>query len=368
MRKMYLLLTPIFLGLMFASCKTKVPTEQISEVEKLRQRLVAATGSYTLFGHQDAMAYGIGWKGEYMQSDVKKVAGSFPALFGWEIGHIGDSVNIDNVPFDSIRAYVQRIHEMEGIVTISWHARSPLSGSSSWDVDTLVVEHILPGAAYHDAFKAKLDLVADFLNSLKTNDGVKIPIIFRPWHEMNGEWFWWGEGHRTHEQYKQLFRYTIDYLKNEKLVDNILVAYSPDRMFDTPEEYLNWYPGDEYVDIMGVDNYWDFTQNRLDLVVKRLEIVADVAAAHGKIPAFTETGNERLSTPNWYTSNLLHVLNASEKTRQMAYVMVWRNHDTTHFYAPYPEHPQADDFRAFVASDNIVLLNELLELEKNNKK
>lgn len=356
----------ILVLLMVLGCSRQVQKSETNEVEQLRQRLVSASGNYILFGHQDDLAYGIGWTGEYMQSDVKRVTGSFPALFGWDLGHIGDSLNIDNVPFDSIHAYIVRAHEIGGISTVSWHASSPVDGASSWTVENPVVEKILNGASYNEAFKKQLDLVADFLNNLKTSDGRMVPVIFRPWHEMNGDWFWWGEGRCTRDQYKELFRFTIDYLKTEKNVSNILVAYSPDRIFENQEEYLNWYPGDEYVDIMGVDDYWDFSQNRLDLVVKRLEIVVDAASDHSKIPAFSETGDNALQTPNWYENSLLQVLNASDKTRSLAYVLVWRNGRTNHFYVPYEGHAESDNFRKFVAADNIVLLDELIEKEKNN--
>jgi mannan endo-1,4-beta-mannosidase len=66
----------------------------------------------------------------------------------------------------------------------------------------------------------------------------------------------------------------------------------------------------------------DFKQNRLDLIVIRLGIIADLSKEKGKISAFTEKESDQLKIDNWYTSNLLQVLNASEKTRSVSYIMV----------------------------------------------
>ena len=118
---------------------------------------------------------------------------------------------------------------------------------------------------------------------------------------------------------------------------NFLAAYSPDRNFQTEEEYLTLYPDDDIVDILGIDNYWDLQspEGRRD-AIKKLEIVANYALKTGKIAAFTETGSDKLLNDKWFTEMLGYVLNASSLTRQIVYVMVWPNHDLSHFYVPYP--------------------------------
>ena len=140
---------------------------------------------------------------------------------------------------------------------------------------------------------------------------------------------------------------------------NFLAAYSPDRNFQTEEEYLTLYPDDDIVDILGIDNYWDLQspEGRRD-AIKKLEIVANYALKTGKIAAFTETGSDKLLNDKWFTEMLGYVLNASSLTRQIVYVMVWPNHDLSHFYVPYPEHPAAVNFRTFTDQQHVWLLNE----------
>jgi mannan endo-1,4-beta-mannosidase len=360
--KLYLLLA-VFI-ILSSGCNRSARNETKPELstEKLRNTLASLAGQHTLIGHQHALSYGVGWKGIHDYSDIKGVTGSHPAVFGWDIGHIGDSLNIDGVPFDSIREGIILAHKAGGINTISWHARNPITSASSWDQASGAVSKIVSGGGDQQKFEQMLDLVADFLQSLEI-DGEKIPVIFRPWHEMNGSWFWWGSDHCSTEEFIALFRHTVDYLRNTRSIDNILVAYSPDRMFSNAEEYLTWYPGDEYIDILGLDNYYDFILGRLDLVVQRLGIVSDVAMEKKKIAAFTETGCDRITTSEWFTKNLLHVLKANEKTRRISYVLLWRNADTSHFYVPFPGHSQAKDFITFASDKHLLLLNEFNEFQ-----
>ena len=82
-----------------------------------------------------------------------------------------------------------------------------------------------------------MDNAANFLTDLKGSDGKQIPIIFRPYHELNGGWFWWGVDSTTTEEYVKLFRYTVDYLKNVKKVHNLIYVFNTNT-FQTAKEYM----------------------------------------------------------------------------------------------------------------------------------
>ncbi|KFI58580.1 glycoside hydrolase family 26 protein [Bifidobacterium cuniculi] len=87
-------------------------------------------------------------------------------------------------------------------------------------------------------------------------DGTAVPIAFRPLHENNGSWFWWGATHASTAEYKELFRYIVDYLRDAKGVHNLPYAYSPTGSFNgDPTNYLATYPGDAWVDLLGYDQY-----------------------------------------------------------------------------------------------------------------
>lgn len=377
------ILTAILLALTIISCASEQDQGKKS-AQQLLKSLKKSSKKGILFGHQDDLAYGIGWKYVAGESDTKRSAGDYPALFGWELGGIElrHSQNLDGVPFDKMRDYAVWVHQNGGVNTFSWHPYSAVDTTkNSWVTDTRVVEQILPhktkkaskkagfmevnietktpNGKYSFIFKNHLDQVARFFSSLKTPDGEPIPFIFRPWHEMDGGWFWWGSTLCTPDQLKELFRYTIEYLRDEKGLTNMLVAYSPDRNFTTEEEYLTWYPGDDIVDIIAMDNYYDLEKdNTLAEAAEKLKIVAQYAEKTNKVAALSETGFNKLGETQWFTKRLWEVLNHRDLQGKIAYAMVWRNHNLEHFFLPPPEHPAAEDFKKFTQKENIWLLSD----------
>ncbi len=211
------------------------------------------------------------------------------------------------------------------------------------------VKYIIPGGEAHDKYKEILKGIGEWAHSLKGADGALVPVIFRPFHEFDGGWFWWGQPHCTREEYISLWRFTVTYLRDSLGVHNFLYAFSPDNRFKTEAEFLDRYPGNEWVDMVGMDNYGDMGRDRydLELAALKLKIVSDYAKKAGKLAAFTETGLESIPNPTWWTETLLQVMRMHDM--QLAYVLVWRN-DTkspTHYYAPYPGQGSVPDFIKF---------------------
>lgn len=353
-----------FAGIGMGACSTGSRAEEKAEVMD-KAHLIALLDSVsrsgkTMFGHHDDPVYGHTWCGDSGRSDVLEIVGDYPAIMGWDLGRIelGDSVNIDGIPFDRIRSEVRAHSARGGINAFSWHLWNPVNGKNSWDTsDSTTVTKILNDSVVNKAFRAQVAAAADFLNSLTDADGNKIGVIFRPWHEHTGGWFFWGKPYCTPEEYKALWHLTREVL-DSKGVDNLLYAYSPDRV-TTAEEYLERYPGDDYIDILGADIYHfngdEGTEAYRNTVSTELSIIRDEAAKRGKFAAFTETGCEGLVVENWYSDILLPLL----KENPMTYVIVWRNaHDKpNHFYAPYPGHPSEASFKDFY-NDSIILFNK----------
>lgn len=324
--------------------------------DALRSRLQQEiSNGKTLFGHHDDPVYGHGWKWDQGRSDVHSVTGAWPAVMSWDLGgqELDSDCNLDGVPFDRIRQEALAQHARGGINTFSWHPRNPVDGRDSWQPDSTIVSRIMEDSAVRAEFDRDIANCARFIRSLKDSDGKSIGVIFRPWHEHTGSWFWWGKDLTTPVQYRFLWEETRRIFEQEG-VDNVLWAYSPDCV-DSAEAYMERYPGDRYVDILGADIYYrpaDMTLEQWqENAVRELNIAKSEASRRGKLMAFSETGLEGVQQADWWTAGLLPVI---EKT-QPAYVVVWRNaHDIPeHFFAPYPGHLSAADFKKFSDSNSI---------------
>jgi mannan endo-1,4-beta-mannosidase len=324
------------------------------ETKALFRNLAKLSKKHTLFGHQHATEYGHGWEGDEDRSDVKSVTGSHPAVIGVDVSGftVGDSSNIRNAKA-KLKKITQDTYNRGGVVTVAWHFYNPVSAGGFYWVDSLskpAVKYLIPGGAAHGLYKNILKGLAGWAKDLKGKDGKNVPVIFRPYHEFDGDWFWWGKTHCTREEFISLWRFTVSYLRDSMNVHNFIYAFSPDNLFTTEAEYLDRYPGDEWVDLVGMDNYGDmgrYGKYDLDAAIKKLGIVDAYAKKAGKLAAFTETGLESIPKTDWWTNSLLKVMRAGDF--RLCYVLVWRNdkQSPTHFYAPFPGHSSVPDFMMF---------------------
>lgn len=324
-----------------------VGTQRSSRACALQQLLTEIPRYGFMFGHHDDPIYGIGWEYDADRSDVKSVCGDYPAVMSFDLGRLelGHDANLDGVKFDKLRAESVKQYERGGVVSFSWHLDNPVTGKDSWDVSRKgVVRTILPGGENHTRFAGWLDRVADFLNSIRTADGEKVPVLFRPWHEHTGSWFWWGQNLCSADEYKALWRMTVEHLR-AKGCDQLLYAYSPGGDCADAASFFERYPGDDLIDLIGFDAYQFNREAYMQQMKNSLDIAAAYAKAHHKILAITETGYETIPDARWWTGTLLPLV----KDYPIAYVLLWRNarERANHFYAPYPGHVSAPDFVRF---------------------
>lgn len=347
----------------FAANSKPTDPKATKETVKLYQNLLKLQHKGLMFGHQDDLAYGEGWVYEEGRSDVKDVCGDYPAVYGWELGHLelGDAYSLDSVHFEKIQGWIKTVYKRGGVNTISWHLRNPLTGGSSWDTSSkVVVKSILPGGEKHELFKQYLDHLAIFLLGLKTEDGTFVPVLFRPFHEHTGSWFWWGKDLCTPNEYKQLWKFTVSYLQNEKNVHHVLYSYSTDR-FNGKMEYLERYPGDDIVDILAFDLY-DRGSDYPATLKSCAEIVVKLAGEKDKIAAVSETGGPIAKNTTWWTEKVLKTL----KPLDLSYVLVWRNpwQPAGHgAFGPYKGSPDSKNFIQFYNDPKTLFQKDVTEMK-----
>ena len=335
----------------------KQATRETRQLFYSMQRLI---GAGTIFGHHDDTAYGMGWCFEENKSDVKSVTGSYPAMYGWDLAKVEheSALDINGVPFKLQKKLVRQAYDRGGINTFCWHMDNPLNGKSAWDTTQRTVAELLPGGSAHNTYLKYLDNAADYLGDLKGSEGEAIPILFRPFHELTGNWFWWCANTCTPDEFKALWRFTIDYLRDTKKLHNLLIVYSV-ADFDSEADFMLRYPGNGYADFIGFDNYcYKSVEDYQEKLDKRLALLDVIAAKTHKLACLPETGYEQIPQADWWTKVLLPTL-AKHKT---SYVMAWRNGRPDHYYTPYTGQVSEADFKRFFNSPKTMFENRLAPL------
>ncbi|RED23807.1 mannan endo-1,4-beta-mannosidase [Flavobacterium cutihirudinis] len=339
----------------------KATPETVSLYKKLNQ----LTQKGFLFGHQDDLAYGVNWKYENGRSDIKDVTGDYPAVYGWDIAGLekDNPNNIDGVPFDKMKKYIQEANERGGISTISWHFDNPATGKDAWDHTPNSLKTILPGGENHQKFTSWLDKAANFFLSLKDKKGKQIPVLFRPYHELTGGWFWWGKGNCTPEEFKMAWKFTFEYLQ-KKGVHNLIYVYNTSS-FSSKEDFLANYPGDDFADIISFDSYQNNDdkdgQKFVAEVQKQLKIINEIGLQKHKLIAIAEAGYEAIPDPKWWTGTL----NKAIGDYKISYVLLWRNHgwqekeQKMHYYAPFSGQVSEKDFVDFYNLDKTLFEKDI---------
>ena len=341
------------------------------EASNLYDRLINSSQTGIAFGQQEPNGTGfnsisIDDQGNPIErSEITenffRTAGDHQVIVGFDLEGISFRSNdffdsssglpaLDNF-IDKFSKRVIELHEKGSIITFSWHYTNPrFSNSQNFNG---VVSELLEGGIYRQSFLENLSKVAQLFKKLVDKEGKPIPVLFRPWHEMNGDFFFWGEGFRTTEEYIQLWQDTVNILSEDLGVHNLIYIYAPN-FVTSRSEYLKNYPGDEFVDFLGIDVY-DFRNGKfLNTAIRNLKIVEEIANEKNMLFALTETGFFRQPGNNWYLDKLYKAIRSSA----ISYAMVWRNEDNL-IHVPYSGHSSEQSFNEFIDKEIILLSEEV---------
>jgi mannan endo-1,4-beta-mannosidase len=144
-----------------------------------------------------------------------------------------------------------------GIVTVMSGSSNPWTGGNANDVSTngkRLTDAITPGTAAYANWIAQLDAVAAGLKQLQD---AGVVVLWRPLHEMNGRWFWWGAA-AIPQDYKDLWQHMFNYFTYTKNLNNLIWVYAASSGVTNAQDSVNsYYPGTNFVDIVGIDGYKD---------------------------------------------------------------------------------------------------------------
>ena len=363
-------------------CDVGTPSGNAARRAVLADLHAQMTTSTTRFGQERFNITGVAddgtqWlatAGNVDRSDVESLAGDHPAVMGFDAWDLAIKPATWS-PTPAVTAEAARwVHAHGGVVEMAFHQRGCAADSFNAEGN----EACLCRLANDDAF-AREWIEGDWAkvaDAIRAQGLASVPIVFRPLHEHNGRWFWWGapywncgaSAHHTGaDAYARVYRMIVDYLRDERGLDNLLVAYSPggDAAIETDAGYLAGYPGDAYVDILGADIYYQQRpsfEEQTASFTKQLRTITRLAYARGKVAALTEVGDTQLSTETtpsrWFTQHLLALLQAPGV--DLAYAMTWENRTkgAQQFWVPTGEHPLVDDFVSFATMPSVGLISD----------
>ena len=318
------------------------------ETKALLANLWAIADKGWMFGHHDDLWYGRYWYNQAGKSDTKDVCGDYPAVFSVDFAEIMDDRH-GNEANAIRRRVILEARERGEVILACMHLNNPKTGGDSWDNSSkLVVAEILTeGSATRTKYLQWLDRCADFALNLKDSRGNLVPVIFRMYHEHTQNWSWWGSSCTTASEFVALWQFTVRYLRDTKGVHNFLYAISPqmDEIYPNAQERIqSRWPGDDWVDFIGIDCYhgtWD------DAFRTNLDALEAVSLEKRKPCGVTETGKESFSEVDFWTRHVLEPVGG----HRVSMVTMWRNkyvgnnESDKHYFSIYPGHPSEDDFR-----------------------
>lgn len=225
-----------------------------AEAVALLKYIYSISGKQTLSGQHCAPLIG-----STRLPVIHRLTNQYPAVFGQDFGFsypgYWDGINYrQNIVDEAIR------RNNEGfIITLMWHAVPPnqdepvefKDGIQSDLTDTEWKALITPGTTLNERWKSQVDVIAWFLKQLRY---ANVPVLWRPYHEMNGDWFWWGKKEGPNG-YIKLYQMLFDRLVNFHGLNNLLWVYNTNEFKPSVDRLDKYYPGDNFVDVITTDVY-----------------------------------------------------------------------------------------------------------------
>lgn len=222
-----------------------------ANTKKLYSFLKDSYGKYVITGQQcDGGINGNEFKA------IKNLTGDYPALLGLDLMDYTPSRTVFGASSSTVEKAIE-FADKGGIVTLCWHWNAPTeylystaNNSDGWwggfytKSSNFDIAKVMNG---QDAKGKKLidRDIKEIAKQLKRLEKAGVPVIWRPLHEASGGWFWWGA--KGPDAYKKLWKYLYNELTNTYGCNNLIWVYNG--------QSADWYPGDEYVDIVGEDIY-----------------------------------------------------------------------------------------------------------------
>lgn len=246
-------------------------------------------------------SYGDGTSDVTAQNQLNKIfnaSGVYPALTGMDYARWDNHPNHFN-DFTEPNEWMKQKWNEGYLISCSWHAWNPFTNSaSSVAYQAYPLENLYTtGTAENTTWMSMLSYIADALEDLQ-NSGVVV--IWRPLHECNGGWFWWHQSEPA-SKYINLWRHMFNYFTNTRGLNNLLWLYNGNRNNNQWNRRVTYYyPGANYVDMVGYDVYLSRTTTRNEdpILANQWQEYSDCVAT-GKPVSWSEFGPTPSDSSGW---------------------------------------------------------------------
>jgi mannan endo-1,4-beta-mannosidase len=237
------------------------------EARALLAYLSSLSGKQTLAGQHNYPNVGARWTD--MAYDL---TGKYPGLFGQDFGFSAGEDKDSVLSRPAMIEEVKRQYKNGAVITLTWHEvrptdNEPVTFKSSVQghlTDSEWRQLLTPGTPLYNRWCAQVDVVAGYLKQLRD---AHIPVLYRPYHEINGNWFWW-DGRPGWDGSAALYRQLYDRFVNVHHLDNLLWVWNANAPNPNSLPISDYYPGAQYADVLSIDIYGKFKQEYYDSMVK----------------------------------------------------------------------------------------------------
>ena len=213
------------------------------------------------------------------------LTGKYPGLFGQDFGFSAGDDKDSVLSRPAMIDEAERQYRNGAVIALTWHEVRPTDDEPVTFRDSVQghlsdyewQELLTPGSPLNLRWRAQVDIVAGYLRQLRD---AHVPVLFRAYHEMNGNWFWWG-GRPGKDGSAALYRMIYDRFVNVHHLDNLVWVWNVNAPVGSAGPIADYYPGPQFADLVTMDIYGEFKQEYYDSMI---------ALAAGKPIALAEVG------------------------------------------------------------------------------
>ena len=231
---------------------------------------------------------------------IYELTGHYPAVFGQDFGFSGGEDKDSTLSRAAMIEEVIRQYRRGSVIALTWHSVRPtedepvtfrdnvLGHLTDWEFRQVLT----PGSDLYKRWARQVDVIAGYLQELQA---AGVPVLFRPYYEMNGNWFWWG-GRPGPDGTSALYRQIFDRFVHQKHLNNLIWVWNVNAPSVNAGPVDQYFPGSAYVDVVSMDIYGSFEKARYDSMIALAGDTKPIALAEvGAMPSLETLASQ----PRW---------------------------------------------------------------------